>query len=363
VIGGGAIGAACARELVMAGRSVLVLERGSDQDRGEAWRASAGMLAPQVEERQDDRIFELGIAARERYASLAEELRGTTGIDIGLWQEGIARVAVSEADAIEVRAQTAYQRQQGQPCDWLDAAEVRVRWPWLGPSYGALWAPRDGALDPQALVQALRADLVARGGRLVPDEAAALEWRGSRIDAVVGVSGERYRAAHVLLAAGAWSNRLRGLPRPVSVEPVRGQMVALPWPSATPRCIFFGLHCYVVARGDEALAGSTMEYSGFDASVTPEGVDTIIEKVTALYPALERGAIRRTWAGLRPVTPDGLPIIGREPAADNLWIATGHGRNGMLYAAFTAQIVAQLLAGEYPEQDLAPVSPARFWRW
>jgi glycine oxidase len=363
VIGGGAVGAACARELAVAGRSVLVLERGGDQDRGEAWRASAGMLAPQIETRQDGPIFDLGIAARERYAPLAEELLAATGIDIGLWQEGVARVAASEADAMEVRSQTACQRQRGQPCDWLDADEVRARWPWLGPSHGALWAPRDGALDPQALVRALRADLLARGARIVPDEAMGLERRGTRVDAVVGASGERYRAAHVLLAAGAWSNRLRGLPRPVSVEPVRGQMAALPWPAAAPRSIVFGRHCYLVARGDEALAGSTMEYSGFDASVTPEGIEAILDKVTALCPALDRRAVRRTWAGLRPVTPDGLPIIGREPAADNLWLAAGHGRNGILFAAYTGQLVAQLLAGELPEQDLAAVSPARFWRW
>ncbi|HEU4698868.1 MAG TPA: glycine oxidase ThiO [Gemmatimonadales bacterium] len=370
VIGGGAIGAACAQALARAGRSVMVLDRGAaaagapgTPPAGDAWRASAGMLAPQIEVRHDEALFDLGLAGRELYAALAETLRESTGIDIGLWQEGIARVAVSEADAVEVRSAVAWQRQKGHIADWLDAGEVRARWPWLGPTCGALWAPRDGALQPTRLVEALLADAAAHGARVVQETVTALEHRGPRVTTVVGASGECYHAEQVVVAAGAWSGRLAGLPRPLSVEPVRGQIAAVPWPAAVPRAIIYHRGGYLLARGDEALVGSTMEYVGYDAEVTAEGIASLFNRVSALCPQLQRADVQHTWAGLRPLTPDGRPIIGRAPLSDNLWYATGHGRNGILFAAITGQLVAQLLAGETPEQDLAPMSPERFWRW
>ena len=109
---------------------------------GQAWRAAGGMLAPQIEADGDDPLLELGLAAREHYQALATALQETTGIDMGLWREGIARVASDRAEAGALRSKVAWQQQQGHACDWLDADEVRRRWPWLGPAVGALWAPR-----------------------------------------------------------------------------------------------------------------------------------------------------------------------------------------------------------------------------
>lgn len=362
VIGGGAVGAACARELAVAGRSVLLIDR--DAGEGDAWRAAAGMLAPQIEAHGEEPLFELGLAGRERYAALAGPLRETTGIDIGLWQDGIARVATDETDAVAVRAAVAWQRQQGHLCDWLDADEVRARWPWLARTHGALWAAREGALDPQRLVQALRADAERHGMRLVRDTVTALESAGDRITAVVG--RERYAGAQVVLAAGAWSGRIDGLPRPVSVEPIRGQMAALPWPPGAARAIVYHKTGYMVARGDEAIVGSTMEYAGYRAETTSAGLARIFAGISALCPALAKAEVRRTWAGLRPGTPDGRPIIGREPRAENLWYATGHGRNGILLAAITGELIRQLMDGEpvdAPLDALEAVAPDRFWRW
>ena len=122
VVGGGPVGAACARELALAGRRVAVLEPGGEL--GQAWRAAAGMLAPQIEAAGEDPLLELGIAAREHYTTLSEALRETTGVDIGLWREGIAWVAADEAEAAALRARVAWQRQQSHLSDWLDADEV-----------------------------------------------------------------------------------------------------------------------------------------------------------------------------------------------------------------------------------------------
>ena len=357
VIGGGAVGAACARELAAAGRSVLVLEPGGDS--GQAWRAAAGMLAPQIEADGADPLLRLGIAARDHYVQLAASLRESTGIDVGLWQEGIARVAGDDGEAGELRSKVASQQREGHTVAWLEPAEVRRRWPWLGPTAGALWSERDGALDPGQLVHALLTDARRHGAEVMTDSATAVEQTGGRISGVSGKAG-RYSAHHVVVAAGAWSGQIAGLPRTIPVQPVRGQMAALPWPAAIGRAIVYHKDCYLLARGQEAILGSTMEHVGFQPEVTPDGIARIFAATMALCPGLVRGKVRRTWAGLRPVTPDGLPIIGQEPRLPGLWYATGHGRNGILLAGITGVLIRQLLDGQQPLRDLRALSPSRF---
>jgi glycine oxidase len=360
VVGGGPVGAASARELALAGRRVLLLDAGGD--RGQAWKAAAGMLAPQIEAGPEEPLLELGLAARELYGSLAAELLETTGIDIGLWQEGIAAVAASEAEGAELRARCAWQRQQGHLSDWLDAEEVRVRWPWLGPTAGAFFAPHEGALEPARLVEALCRDAERLGAVLEHDTVTGLDVRGNRLAGVLGTR-TRYSAETVVVAAGAWSPMIDGMPRPLAVAPVRGQMAALPWPEGERRAIVYGHGGYVVARNDEAIVGSTMEYAGYRSEVTDAGLARLLEGTRALWPAANRSPVRRTWAGLRPVAADGLPIIGAEPRLPGLWYATGHGRNGILLAGLTGRLVRQLIAGEPTDEDVAHCSPERFWRW
>ena len=357
VVGGGVIGAACARELAAAGSRVAVIEHGKAS--GQAWRAAAGMLAPQIEADGPDPLLRFGVTARDLYVELAPLLRERTGIDIGLWQEGIARLAGDEAEAGELRSKVASQLLSGYTCHWLERDEVHSRWAWLGPTAGGLWAPRDGALDPELLVAALLADAGLYGATLVSERVIAVNRAGRRISGVVTESG-RYAADYVVLAAGAWSGLIEGLPRQIPVQPVRGQMAALPWPPAVGRAIVYHKDCYLVARGSEAILGSTMEYVGFHPEVTPEGVARILSATMALCPGLVRGKLRRTWAGLRPMTPDGVPIIGDDPQLEGLWYATGHGRNGILLAGLTGVLLRQLMNGEPPLLDVTPFSPTRF---
>jgi glycine oxidase len=357
VVGGGAIGAACARELAAHGRRVLVIEQGGD--RGQAWRAAAGMLAPQIEADESDPLLRLGLAAREHYEPLAATLHETTGIDIGLWREGIARVATESSEAATLQAKVAWQQRQGYACEWLDADQLRKRWPWVGPAVGALWAPRDGALDPGRLVGALLTDAKRLGATVVDDRVTAIDQREDRVCGVRGEAGE-YRAPEVVIAAGAWSGQITNLPRQLPIRPVRGQMAALPWPQGVERAIVYRNDCYILARGGEAILGSTMEEAGFRPEVTSQGLAGILATTLSLCPALIRAKVRRTWAGLRPMTPDGLPVIGAEPRLPGLWYATGHGRNGILLAGLTGALVRQLIAGERPSQDLTAFTPARF---
>lgn len=360
VVGGGAIGAACARELAGAGRRVLMLEQGGDA--GQAWRAAAGMLAPQIEAGADDPLLPLGLAGRDLYPSLSQALAEGTGIDIGLWREGIAWVAADEVEAAELEARCARQRRHGHPSEWLDRSEVRLRWPWLAPVAGALWAPREGALDPAKLVAALRADAERLGAALVHDTVVAIDRRGDRVTGAI-TRGGRYAAGEIILAGGAWSGQVAGVPRPLAVAPVRGQMAAFPWPDGARRAIIFGRGCYLLSRGDEAIAGSTMEYVGFHPETTPDGIARIVSAARALCPALDAAGPTHTWAGLRPVSADGLPILGAEPRLHGLWYATGHGRNGILLAGITGVIMRQLLSGEPTALAVDAFAPARFWSW
>jgi len=361
VVGGGAIGAACARELARAGRSVACLD--PDGDDGQAWRAAAGMLAPEVEVRDtDDPTVALGVAGRDRLAILAERLKESTGVDIGMWQEGIAHAAFDEADETRLRAQAAQQRQQSLHVDWLDAAEAKTRWPWLGPVRGALWAPAGGGLDPQRLVEALRADAVKLGATFIADRAFAIERHGDQVAAVRGA--ERYAARDIVIAAGAWSSLLEGLPRPLAVAPIRGEMAALPAPDGVGRAIIYGRGTYLMGRGSEVTVGSTMDYAGFHNEVTAAGLARIFAGASLICPSLARAPVTRTWSGLRPVSADGLPFLGRDPALGGLWYATGHGRNGILLSGITGVLIRQLIVGEPTViEDLSAFDPGRFWQW
>jgi glycine oxidase len=358
IVGGGVIGSACALELALAGRSVVVLEPGGTA--GQAWSAAAGLLAAQVETGGAEPLFELGLAGREWYAVHGPALEERTGRGIGLSLDGILQVATGETDAERLRARAAWQQQRGLLCDWLSPEEVAGRWPVLGPSAGALHAPEDGCLDPVLLVEALRAAGRELGVRRVDDRISAVEATGARV--VKATGRKTWAFGELVLAAGAWSGRLHGLPRPVSVEPVRGQMAALPRPPGFPDLVAYGHGHYLLTRGPEIIAGSTVEYAGFTPATSEAGITTILRAVGRLCPSLGEARPLRTWAGLRPGTPDGLPIIGREPRTQNLWYATGHGRNGILLAGITAVILRRMMAGEPAPVRVEAFRPERFWQ-
>ena len=365
VVGGGVIGAACARATALQGLRVALCEPGPDP--AAASPASAGMLAAQIEP-ADEWLRGLGVRGRDRYESLAPALLETTGLDIGFWREGIASIAFDDTSAERLRDAVAEQRQAGLRCDWLEPDDVAERFPGVAPApgcRGALFAPEDGAIDPPALTRALLADARRLGVTVVEERVVRVVMagggtgeRGGRVTGVVLAHGT-IDAAHVVIAAGAWSPRIDGLPRPLPVEPVRGQMAAAPWPAGVPPAILFCDHGYVLARGDEALMGSTMERVGFDGRVTAAGIAQIVGGAARLLPTLGATPPTRTWAGLRPMTPDGHPILGADPEVTGLWYATGHGRNGILLAALTGEIIADLLTKGETDVDITALRPGR----
>ena len=355
IAGGGIIGAACARAAALRGLRVVICEPGPDPAAASA--ASAGILAPQIES-SNEILRALGLRAREIYEGLAPTLVADTGIDIGLWRDGAASLAFSEADAERLRDAVAHQRQAGLRSDWLEAVDVAERFPAAAPCLGALLSPEDGAVDAPALTRALLADAKRLGVRTFAS-------RVNRINTILGratgveIPAGKIRAEHVVIAAGAWPPQTDHLPRTLPVEPVRGQMAAAPWPAGMPRTVLYYDDSYVLDRGGEAIFGSTMEHVGFTSGVTQAGITGIVTAAQRLVPTLP-DTPTRTWAGLRPVTPDGLPIIGPDPDVRGLWYATGHGRNGVLLAALTGEIIASLITTGASEIEIASLAPERF---
>src|SRR5213594_3380344 len=359
IVGGGAVGAACARAAALRGLEVAIFEPGPDP--AAASPASAGMLAAQIEP-ADDVLVALLVRARDSYEQLAPALRETTGIDIGFWRSGIAAVAFDEAAADRLKEEVARQRQAGLRCDWLDGDEVRERWPGAAPDCaGALFAPEDGALDPQALTRACLADARRLGSTLRAEAVTAVETADGFVTGVVIASGKT-ASEHVVLAAGVWSPRVSGLPRPLLVYPVHGQLATTIWPATTPRAILYHDHGYVLARAADAELGSTMKRAGFDCRVTNDGLAQIFRGAVRLLPALasQGVAVQRMWAGLRPVTPDGRPIIGPDPEIARLWYAAGHGRNGILLTALTGEVIADLITRGETDVGIEPLRADRF---
>ncbi len=317
------------------------------------------MLAPQIEAHAGDALLAFAIAAREHYHALASDL-AARGHDIGHRLNGILHVAFDAAGADELAAQTQTQQALGLEAEYWDRATALARCPGIGESVtGGLFAARDGRVDVEALLRALLADGAARGVVRVEAAADAVLSAGGRVTGVRAGDTE-HAAPVVVLAAGAWAPRVAGLPRPLPIAPVRGQMALSAWPAGEPPMVLFGPGGYVVPRGDHAVLGSTMEQAGFAPHTTAEGIEHIRVTTGRILPALLTWPILRTWAGLRPITPDGLAIIGPDPDLAGLVYACGYGRNGILLGPLTGDVVRDLVARGETQHDISAYRVQRF---
>lgn len=355
IIGGGLVGLATAAALGERGANVTLVD---GHRKGVASTAAAGMLAPAMERASaGSAAHAFALAARDLYPSYLDALAEVTGIRVPLNRSGVLELVVDEGEADSRRREI--ERKPDGGAQWIDRAQLSTLEPALAPVAGAVLYPRDGAVDNVALVHALSALVAASPTvRVVEDSAEAVELNGQR--AVVALrSGGRYETTTLVLAAGAWSPLLQGLPRTIPVEPVRGQAISL---SAAPlRHVIYGPHGYVVPReGSRSVVGATMEHVGFDVGVTAETAPRLAAAAREIAPSFARARTLDHWSGLRPVTPDLLPIIGRDPEHPSLIYACGHSRNGILLAPLTGECVADIASGATPALDIAPFSIARF---
>jgi glycine oxidase len=309
------------------------------------------MLAPSVE-RVVGPAHDFGIAARDRYPSYIEFVAERTGIRVPLNRRGILQVALSDK-GIKGLKKTAPPTSR-----WLDARELRELEPALAHAVGAVFNHDDGAVDNTVLLSALL-KLVSTNARIenIEDAVSAVEARESSA-AVRTRSGATHSARHVVLAAGAWVGGISGARLGRAVAPSRGQLVS--YATSPLRHVAYGPRGYVVPRGDATIGGSTMENVGFDATTTSEGIEKVRFAAEEICPSLSRNAATRAWAGLRPVTPDMLPILGPDPEHESLIYACGHSRNGVLMAPLTGDLIADLVTGTPLSFDLSQFRADRF---
>jgi len=349
VVGAGIIGLATATAAARKGLSVKLI---GDQRAGEASAAAAGMLAPSVE-RATGPAHAFAITARDRYPAYVEDLAEQTGIRIPLNRLGILQLALTSAGAKGLR------KTASADAEWIGRPALAEAEPTLGHALGAMLNPGDGAVDNVTLMRALAAladslPLVSRTQETV----VRVRRKGAR-PRIQLASGSAIESDFVVVAGGAWSSLIEGMPLVSAVTPARGQLIA--YDAIGLRHVVYGPRGYLVPRVNlQTIAGSTMENVGFDSATTEEGLMRIRSASEEIAPALSVTPVQSSWAGLRPVTPDLLPLLGPDPEYPNVIYACGHSRNGILLAPLTGDIVASLVAGEPLKHDLSQFRPDRF---
>jgi glycine oxidase len=339
--------------LAQAGCAVEVFDRG-EAGRGATW-AAAGMLAASVEtEPGEERLLDLTRESQALWPDFARAVEAASGISVDYRDEGTLVVALTRDDVERLRFNVDFQRGLGLELDWLSGAEARRREPYLrAGTAAAVYCRHDHQVDNRKLAAALKAAFVGAGGVLHEHTAiTGVDIQGGRATGVL--AGEtRHAADIVVLAAGAWSREIPGLPaaaRP-PVRPLKGQMIALKMDPAAPilRHVLWAPGVYLVPRNDgRLLIGATTEEKGFDTALTAGGVFALLEAAWRAVPTVEELAIDEMWVGFRPGSRDDAPILGPTPV-EGLVLATGHHRNGILLAPVTAASICHyILKGEVP---------------
>ncbi len=348
IIGGGIIGLSLAVELKLRGGSVRVLSRNAPEG---ATYAAAGMLAPQAERIPAGPMLDLCIRSRSLYPEWVRKLEDISGLSTGYWPSGILAPVYAEDQLEKIPTDSSF---------WLDHRAIHQCQSGLGPDViGGWWFPEDGQVDNRALAVVLWTSARELGVNL--DEGVtveAIEQQHGQVSGVRTTTG-LFTAGHYILATGAWSNQL--LPLPVS--PKKGQMLSVRIPGEGNHLarVLFGSETYIVPRRDgQIIIGATTEEVGFTPHNTPVGIQALLNRAIRLYPELQHYPIQEFWWGFRPNTPDEMPILGPS-LCQNLSLAIGHYRNGILLAPVTAVLLAESIQGQKSDPLLANFQLERFF--
>jgi glycine oxidase len=367
VIGGGVIGCSIAWRLGQAGMKVVVLERG--RVGGEASYAAGGMLVPLAESEHKDDFFHFTLAGLAMYPDFARELKAASSVDIEYRDEGTLYLALTGEDEEALDRRWGWQHEAGLNVKRLSAGCALKLEPLLNQALRfALKYPGDHQVDNRRLMVALQAAAQNAGAEFwLQTEALELtveSLAGRKQVAGVATTRGAVRARAVVIAAGSWSSRLRGgEPPPFEIEPVRGQMVAIEMPAPAARHVVYSRRGYLVPRlSGYLIAGSTTEHVGYDRRVTAGGVGSIVGRAMEIMPCLANQSVTETWAGLRPHSPDDLPVLGEDPRIAGLVYATGHYRNGILLAPITGRAISELIIKGESSVSIAPFNVTRFMR-
>ncbi len=343
VIGGGIIGLATAIELRLCGAQVKVLCHNFQSAAG---HAAAGMLAPQAEQLPAGSMLDLCLASRALYPEWVQKIEQISGLETGYWNCGILAPRYTAAGGE----------------DWLEAQTISHYQPSLSSAIaGGYWYPADGQVDNRALMRSLLVASQSLGVKFQDGveitEICQSQERVTHLETNLG----KMFAQHYILATGAWSQQLL----PIPVIPRKGQMLSIVVPAAQLdnlplQQVLFGEEIYIVPRQDgRIILGATSEDVGFAPHNTVAGIDRLLTNAVRLFPPLQDFTIQEFWWGFRPTTPDELPILGHS-AYQNLTLATGHYRNGILLTPITARLIADLVWYQQADRLLPAFSWQRF---
>ena len=360
IIGGGVIGCSIAYYLAKQGIRSTVFEQrrfGSG-----ASGATAGVIGPLQHIPPTSRpTLALGLRSLDMFPTLASEL-SEAGVDPEFQQNGILRLALTPEQVEELEHNLTWQGETGLGPRWLSSREVLDREPLISPEVlGAVFSPKEGHLRGQRLVDALVHAASKLGASFVEGaEVTGLETQGRRVTGV-RVADAAHPASHTVLAAGPWSGIAgRWVPDRIPVRPVKGQRILLRSRGFLPACPVLSFAGYTLPQVDgNILVGATRHEGEFDQEITADAVAQSIADAALAFPVLRRAQFIEARAGVRPGSPDGIPLIGPLPEWDGLSVASGHDAVGIMLSPGTAQLVADYIrTGD--EGPLQPFSPARF---
>lgn len=369
IVGAGVCGLGIGWRLAAAGCRVDVFDR-AEPGRAASW-AAAGMLATRAEaEPGEETLLALNLESQRMWPGFAAELTAASGISVDYRDEGTLIVALDRDDAEALRFNYDYQRGLELDVEWLSGAEARKREPFLSPNVSAgVFSPGDHQVDNRRLVEALVQACRAAGVQIhAGTEVKAIDVAAGRARGLVlaGEEGGTRPYDVVVLAAGAWSRGIAGVPDALKppVRPLKGQMLSVQMDPRDPllRHVVWAPGVYLVPRNDgRMIIGATVEEKGFDASLTAGGVLDLLRSTWEALPGMTELPIVEMWVGHRPTSRDDAPILG-PTAVEGLVMATGHHRNGILLTPVTADAVSRYILSGKVMPAIEPFSIARFAR-
>ena len=368
IIGGGIIGCAIAYYLRKSGVEVTVVEKG---DIGaEASSAAAGLLAPLGSLSGPGPLADLLLASWSIYPALVPELEQASGVHLAYEQSGSLRVARNPKNIDNLRKRITAWQPLGLKMQWLTGDEARQREALLAPDISAaIYAPEEAQVKAPHVVKAFARAATNLGAKLCAHHnVIGMDFHRNKVTRVCTDQGLEIACEHVIVATGAWTRNLeRLLDISLPVEPQRGQILTLKQPSSPPspppplKHIIFGEAIYLAPKNNGTIVvGATKEEVGFEKHLTAGGIGWLLSTAVRLLPGLEGAAIDQMWAGLRPKTPDNLPILGNAPSLENVILAVGHGSIGIMLSAITGKSIAELVTTGHVPEIIAPFSVERF---
>jgi glycine oxidase len=359
IAGGGLVGGAIALELALAGMRVAIFEQG-EPGREASW-AGAGILSPAPENPATIPLVPLGKASMALYPEFVGRVEEISGQDVGFRAKGTLDALFSRDTARELSTHVAVHHGWGLRAEAISAEDARELEPALSPAVeAAVLRPDEASVDNRALTQAVLQAARKSGAEIFARREVQGIWREKQRCAGLLLDNEKVSAKWTIIAAGSFSASITGVGTYAPVRPAKGQMVSLRAERLKIDRVLWSDKIYLVPRNDgRILAGATIEYVGFDKKVTAGALERILGGAIELAPDLANARVEETWAGLRPDSPDHLPILG--PAdIDGLLIATGHFRSGILLTPITARLLREWVTEQRVSVDCERFSPLRF---